>query len=58
MERVPVIIIQPVNSLFVTTYGATPNDSTDDLVAFKACVNAAASSGKTVNIPAGTFNIG
>lgn len=58
VEPVPSEIAQPANSLSVTSYGATPNDSTDDLAAFNACVNAAVASGKTVYIPAGTFNLG
>ncbi len=56
-EPVPSAIPQPANSLSVTAYGATANDSTDDLAAFTACVNAAAAQGKTVYIPAGTFNL-
>lgn len=58
VEPVPTAISQPANSLSVTSYGATPNDSTDDLAAFNACVNAAAASGKSVYIPAGNFNLG
>ncbi|ROR27288.1 subtilase family serine protease [Mobilisporobacter senegalensis] len=58
VEPVPSAISQPANSLSVTSYGATPDDNTDDLNAFSACVNAAASSGKTVYIPAGKFNLG
>ncbi len=58
VEPVPAAIPQPSNSLSVTAYGATPDDESDDLEAFKACVNAAAASGKTVYIPAGKFNLG
>lgn len=58
VEPVPAAIPQPSNSLSVTAYGATPDDNSDDLAAFNACVNAAASSGKTVYIPAGKFNLG
>ncbi len=57
VEPVPSAISQPANSLSVTSYGATANDSTDDLAAFTACVNAAAAQGKTVYIPQGTFNL-
>jgi subtilase family serine protease len=57
VEPVPSQITQPANSLSVTSYGATANDSTDDLAAFTACVNAAAAQGKIVYIPAGTFNL-
>jgi len=58
VEAVPTAISQPANSLSVTSYGATPNDSTDDLTAFNACVNAAVAAGKSVYIPAGNFNLG
>lgn len=58
VEPVPSVIMQPANSLSVMDYGATPNDSTDDLAAFNACVSAASASGKSVYIPAGTFNLG
>lgn len=58
VEPVPSAIPQPANSLSVTAYGATPDDSTDDLAAFNACVNAAVASGKSVYIPAGKFNLG
>lgn len=58
IEPVPAAISKPSNALSVTDYGATPNDSTDDLAAFNSCVNAAASSGKTVYIPEGKFNLG
>lgn len=57
VEPVPSAIPQPANSLSVTSYGATANDGTDDLAAFTSCVNAAASQGKTVYIPAGTFHL-
>jgi subtilase family serine protease len=57
VEPIPSAISQPANSLSVTSYGATANDSTDDLAAFTAAVNAAAAQGKTVYIPAGTFNL-
>lgn len=40
----------------ITSYGATPNDSTDDLAAINNAINAA-KAGDTVNIPNGTFNI-
>ncbi|GFZ33598.1 glycosyl hydrolase [Clostridium zeae] len=58
IEPVPAAIAKPANALSVTDYGATPNDSTDDLAAFNSCVNAAASSGKSVYIPEGKFNLG
>lgn len=58
VEPVPSAISQPANSLSVTSYGAVANDGADDLNAFNACVSAAASQGKTVYIPSGTFNLG
>ncbi|MGF7144550.1 subtilase family serine protease [Anaerotaenia torta] len=58
VEPVPSAISQPSNSLSVTAYGATPNDSTDDLAAFNSCVSAAAAAGKSVYIPEGTFHLG
>jgi len=57
VETVPNVISQPTNSLSVTSYGATPDDATDDLVAFNSCVNAAVAAGKSVYIPAGKFNL-
>ncbi|MBN1412723.1 MAG: right-handed parallel beta-helix repeat-containing protein [Spirochaetales bacterium] len=58
IEPVPAAISQPSNSLSVTSYGATPDDTSDDLAAFNACVTAAVSQGRSVYIPAGTFNLG
>jgi polygalacturonase len=40
----------------ITTYGATPNDSTDDTSAIQNAINAA-TAGDTIYIPNGTFNI-
>jgi hypothetical protein len=56
MEEVPAPIGQPSNSVSITTCGATPNDGTDDGAAIQNCINTAAGQGKTVWIPAGTFN--
>jgi hypothetical protein len=51
---------QTPNSLNVVDYGATPdhNDggTNNDCIAFQACISAAAQQGKSVNIPAGTFD--
>jgi hypothetical protein len=47
----------PANSLSVTSYGATPNDGTDDVSAFRSAIAAARSQGKEVWVPAGTFEI-
>jgi hypothetical protein len=48
---------QPANSLSVTDYGATADDSTDDSTAFRNAIAAARSQGKSVWIPAGRFEI-
>ncbi|MBY0162320.1 discoidin domain-containing protein [Cytobacillus firmus] len=58
IEPVPAAIARPANSVSVTDFGATPNDGQDDLTAFEAAVQAAASSGKTLYIPEGTFHLG
>ena len=58
VEPVPAAIQKPANAYSVTDYGAVPNDNNDDLAAFNACVNAAATAGKSVYIPEGTFNLG
>ncbi|MBC8061706.1 MAG: discoidin domain-containing protein [Clostridiaceae bacterium] len=58
VEPVPVAIAKPTNAYSVTDYGAIANDTSDDLSAFNACVNAAAAAGKTVYIPEGKFNLG
>ena len=49
---------QPANSLSVTDFGATPDDSSDDAGAFDAAVAAARSQGAEVWIPAGMFLLG
>ncbi|EGG31070.1 discoidin domain-containing protein [Paenibacillus sp. HGF5] len=58
IEPVPAAISRPANSVSVTDFGAIPNDGQDDLTAFEAAVQAAASSGKTLYIPEGTFHLG
>ena len=49
---------QPANSLSVTDYGATPNDSSDDSQAFRDALSAARSQGREVWVPSGRFEIG
>jgi hypothetical protein len=49
---------QPANSLSVTGYGATANDSSDDSQAFRSAFSAARSQGREVWVPAGRFEIG
>ncbi|MEV4314151.1 discoidin domain-containing protein [Actinocrispum sp. NPDC049592] len=48
---------QPANSLSVTSYGATANDSSDDSQAFRNAISAARSQGREVWVPAGRFEI-
>jgi hypothetical protein len=48
---------QPSNSLSVTAYGATPNDSSDDAGAFDQAIAAARSQGREVWLPAGVFTL-
>jgi len=55
LENVGPAKTQPANTLSVVDYGATPNDTTDDLGAFQNCFNAAHTQGKGVWIPAGVF---
>lgn len=57
IEPVPTAVARPANSVSVTDYGAVANDGQDDLAAFKATVNAAVAGGKSMYIPAGTFNL-
>ncbi|WP_329056801.1 discoidin domain-containing protein [Amycolatopsis sp. NBC_01488] len=49
---------QPANSLSVTDYGATANDSSDDSQAFRNALSAARSQGREVWVPPGRFEIG
>jgi hypothetical protein len=56
LENVGPALSQPANTLSITSYGATPNDGTDDTVAIKACVSACQSQGKGMWIPPGTFH--
>ncbi|SMC57807.1 discoidin domain-containing protein [Kibdelosporangium aridum] len=48
---------QPANSLSVTEYGATPNDTSDDAQAFRNAIAAARSQNREVWIPPGRFDI-
>jgi hypothetical protein len=54
-EQVPAAGSLPANFLSIASYGATPNDSTDDTTAFKNAVTAAQSQGKGLWIPPGRF---
>ncbi len=55
LETVPAALPQPADSLSVTDFGATPNDSSDDRPAFLAAIAAAKDQHKSVWIPAGSF---
>jgi parallel beta-helix repeat protein len=58
LENVGPALTQPANTLSVTSYGATPNDLTDDSQAFANCVSACQSQRKGMWIPAGNFYTG
>ncbi|WNS45355.1 discoidin domain-containing protein [Paenibacillus sp. MMS20-IR301] len=57
IEPVPAAISRPANTVSVTDYGAVAGDGQDDLAAFNSAVTAAVAGGKTLYIPAGTFNL-
>src|SRR5260221_4352677 len=48
---------QPANSVSVTDFGADPSGINDSANAFDLAIQAAKASGKTVYIPAGTFQV-
>jgi hypothetical protein len=56
-EEVPAASGMPAGFLSITSYGATPNDGTDDTVAFKNAVAATRTQGKGLWISPGRFNI-
>jgi hypothetical protein len=56
LELVPGAIARPANSLSVTDYGATPNDSSDDALWIRNCINDAEAQNKIVWIPPGVYN--
>ncbi len=49
---------RPANSLTVTDYGATADDSSDDSQAFRNALSAARSQGRELWVPPGRFEIG
>lgn len=57
IEPVPAAIARPANAVSVTDFGAVAGDGQDDLAAFNSAVAAAVAGGKTLYIPAGTFNL-
>ncbi len=56
-EQVPAAAAMPAGFLSLASYGATPNDSTDDTVAFKNALAAAQAQAKGLWIPPGRFTI-
>jgi gliding motility-associated-like protein len=58
LENVGPAKTQPANTLSIVDYGATPDDTTDDTNAFKACIAACQAQGKQMWIPAGNFITG
>jgi hypothetical protein len=54
-ESVCAPLAQPDNSLSITDFGATPNDASDDGPAIQKAIDAAKQQGKSVWIPAGSF---
>jgi hypothetical protein len=56
-EEVPAACSMPGDFLSITSYGATPNDGTDDTAAFQSAVSAAQSQNKGLWIPSGRFLI-
>lgn len=55
-EKRPAQLSQPANSLSITSYGAVANDGIDDKTALINCIAAAKAQGKSVWLPAGTFD--
>ncbi len=57
LEDVAPPAAQPANSLSIMSYGAGGTGATDDTTALVNCISAAASQGKSVWLPAGTYKI-
>lgn len=55
LENVGPPLSQPANTLSVLSYGATPNDDSDDSQAFKNCIAACQAQKKGMWIPSGDF---
>ena len=56
VEAPPAALVQPANSLSITSYGAVANNSgTDNTTAIQNCINAAKAAGKAAWVPPGTF---
>jgi Alpha-1,3-glucanase catalytic domain D2 len=59
LEPIPqAVAFNPATMRSVTEFGAVPNDGQDDLSAFNSARIALQSSGRSLYIPAGTFNLG
>jgi len=57
VENVPAALSQPANSVSVATYGAVADGVADCTTAFRNCINATSSQGKSVWIPPGSYLI-
>jgi Carbohydrate binding module (family 6)/Pectate lyase superfamily protein len=59
LEPIPqAVAFNPATMRSVTEFGAVPNDGRDDLSAFNGARIALQNSGRSLYIPAGTFNLG
>lgn len=57
LETAPAAGAMPGDGLSITAHGAVADDGNDDTTAFTTCVTAAKAQGKSVWIPAGTFQL-
>jgi hypothetical protein len=57
LEQVDAAATMPSGYLSITSYGATPNDGTDDTNAIRNAISAAEGAGEGVWLPSGTFNV-
>lgn len=57
LENVAAPLTQPANSLSISNYGAIADGVTDCTIAFRNCITAALSQGKTVWLPTGSYLI-
>lgn len=55
LEQVAPAAGPPANNYSILSYGAVANDAGDDSAAIQACINAAATDGRVVWMPAGTY---
>jgi uncharacterized protein YjdB len=57
VEPIPAQVSMPANYINVVSHGATANDATDDINAFVAAIGEARTTGKSIYVPAGRFNL-